>query len=132
MKKEITPLVFCMHHFPQRSNAQIKTALTKNWHYISENKKLSKIFPCPSILALRRTLNLGERRIRAKITQTQNSHTCLTPNIQNKDDSTILYETVGTCCNKNSVPRSPKINVVKDSALGMNKRHVYTNIAWWG
>ena len=46
--------------------------------------------------------------------------------------TTILYETVGTFCNKNSVPRSPKINVVKDSALGMNKRHVYTNIAWWG
>ena len=26
----------------------------------------------------------------------------------------------------------PKINVVKDSALGMNERHVYTNIALWG
>ena len=72
MKNEI-PLVFCTHHFPQRSNAQIKKALIKNWHYISENKKLSKIFPCPPILALRRTQNLGERLIRAKITQTQNS-----------------------------------------------------------
>ena len=46
--------------------------------------------------------------------------------------TTILYETVGTFCNKNSVPRSPKINDIKNSTLGMNKRHVYTNIAWWG
>ena len=30
------PLVFCTHHFPQRSNAQNKKALIKNWHYISE------------------------------------------------------------------------------------------------
>ena len=31
-------------------------------------------------------------------------------------------------------PRSPlpKINVANDSALRMNKAHVYTNIAWWG
>ena len=31
-------------------------------------------------------------------------------------------------------PRSPlpKINVANDSALQMNKAHVYTNIAWWG
>ena len=26
----------------------------------------------------------------------------------------------------------PKINVVKDSALRMNKVQVYTNISWWG
>ena len=57
------PLVFCTHHFRQRSNAQIKKALIKSWHYISENKKLSKIFPCPPILALRHTQNLGERLI---------------------------------------------------------------------
>ena len=38
MTNEI-PLVFCTHHFPQRSNAQNKKALIKNWHYISENKK---------------------------------------------------------------------------------------------
>ena len=93
MKNEI-PLVFCTHHFPQRSNAQIKKALIKNWHYISENKKLSKIFPCPPILALRRTQNLGERLIRAKITQTQNSHTSLTPNMQNIDDSSSQ---IGSC-----------------------------------
>ena len=93
MKNEI-PLVFCTHRFPQRSNAQIKKALIKNWHYISENKKLSKIFPCPPILALRRTQNLGERLIRAKITQTQNPHTSLTPNMQNIDDSSPQ---IGSC-----------------------------------
>ena len=32
--KEI-PLVFCTHHFPQRSNAKIKKAFLRNWHYIS-------------------------------------------------------------------------------------------------
>ena len=35
MTNEI-PLVFCTYHFPQRSNAQNKKALIKNWHYISE------------------------------------------------------------------------------------------------
>ena len=93
IKNEI-PLVFCTHHFPQRSNAQIKKALIKNWHYISENKKLSKIVPCPPILALRRTQNLGERLIRAKITQTQNSHTSLTPKMQNTDDASSQ---IGSC-----------------------------------
>ena len=46
-------------------------------------------------------------------------------------NTTILYETVGTFCNKLSSP-IPKINVVKDNALQMNKRHVYTNTVWWG
>ena len=94
MKNEI-PLVFCTHHFPQRSNAQIKKALTKNWHYIYwKTKKPSKICPCPSILALRRTQNLGERLIRAKITQTLNPHTSLTPNMQKIDDS---RSQIGSC-----------------------------------
>ena len=67
MKNEI-PLVFCTHHFPQRSNAQIKKALIKNWHCISENKKkLSKIFPYPPILAFRRTQNLEERLIEQRL-----------------------------------------------------------------
>ena len=35
MTNEI-PLVFCTHHFPQRSNAQNKKALIKNCHFISE------------------------------------------------------------------------------------------------
>ena len=39
------------------------------------------------MLALRHTQNLGESLIRAKITKTQNSHTSLTPNMQNIDDS---------------------------------------------
>ena len=74
MTNEI-PLVFCTHHFPQRSNAQNKKALIKNWHYISEKlennnnnkqtknkqtnkqtKKLGEIFPCPRILALKDAL----------------------------------------------------------------------------
>ena len=38
MTNEI-PLVFCAHHFPQRSNAQNKKALIKNCHYISGEKK---------------------------------------------------------------------------------------------
>ena len=59
MKNEI-PLVFCTHHFPQRSNAQNKKALINNWHFIyRKTKKLGKIFPCPRILALRRTQNLA-------------------------------------------------------------------------
>ena len=49
--------------------------------YRKTKKQLSKNFPCPPILALRRTQNLGERLIRATITQTQNSHTSLTPNM---------------------------------------------------
>ena len=81
------PLVFCTHHFPQRRNAQIKKALTRNWHYITENHKLSKIFPCQPILALRRTQNLGERLIRAKITQSQTLNASLTLNMLNIDDS---------------------------------------------
>ena len=99
------PLVFCTHHFPRRSNAQIKKALIKSWHYISENKKLSKIFPCPPILALRHTQNLGERLIWAKITQTQNSHTSLTPNMQNIDDSSSQ---IGSC------PMSPTLKDLLD------------------
>ena len=38
---------------------------------------------------------------------------------------------LGHCVVKTLFP-APKINVVNDSALGMNKRHVYTNTAWWG
>lgn len=58
------PLVFSTDFFPQRSNADIKQATLRNWHLISENHDLNKIFPCPPILALRRTQNLGERLIR--------------------------------------------------------------------
>ena len=81
------PLVFCTHHFPQRSNAKIKKALLGNWHYISNNPKLSRIFPCPPILALRRTQNLGERLVRAKITLNQNSNISLTPNMSGIEDA---------------------------------------------
>ena len=94
------PLVFCTHHFPHRSNAQIKKALTRNWNYISENQTLSKIFPHPRILALRRTQNLGERLIRAKITQIQTSHASLTLNMQNLDDANSQ---IGSC------PMSPTL-----------------------
>ena len=80
--KEI-PLVFCTHYHPQRSNAKIKKALLNNWHYISSNPKLCTIFPCPPILALRRTKNLGERLIRAKITN--DSDQSLTPTLQNME-----------------------------------------------
>ena len=41
---------------------------------------------------------------------------------------TILYKTVGTFCNKTSVPQ----NQCCQGAPGMNKGHVYTNTAWWG
>ena len=62
------PLVFSADYFQHRSNSDIKQALLKNWHYISENQYLHKIFPNPPLLALRRTQNLGDRLIRAKIT----------------------------------------------------------------
>ena len=54
---------------------------------------------------LRRTQNLGERLFRAKITQTQNSHTSLTPNMQNIDDSSSQ---VGSC------PMSPTLKDLLD------------------
>ena len=79
------PLVFCTHYFPQRSNVKIKKAFLRNWHYISNNQNLCKIFPCPPILALRRTQNLGERLVRAKITSNSNQNISLsltTPNIE--------------------------------------------------
>ena len=82
------PLVFCTHHYPQRSNAKIKRALLKNWHYISSHPKLCTIFPCPPILALRRTKNLGERLIRAKITL--NSEKYLTPTVHEEDASSEI------------------------------------------
>ena len=119
MTNEI-PLVFCTHHFPQRSNAQNKKALIKNWHYISEklennnkktktkkkNKKMGEIFPFPRILALRRTQNLvGEHLFRAKITQTQNLYISLIPNMQNIDDSSSQ---IGSC------PMSPTLKDLID------------------
>ena len=73
------PLVFCTHHFPQRSNAQIKKALLRYWHFISYNTELCGIFPQPPILALRRTQNLGERLVRAKITLNHELDPSLTP-----------------------------------------------------
>ena len=82
------PLVFCTHYYPQRSNAKIKRALLKNWHYISSHPKLCTTFPCPPILALRRTQNLGERLIRAKITM--NSDESLTPTVQDGDASSQI------------------------------------------
>ena len=94
------PLVFCTHYFPQRSSAKIKQALIRNWHYISNNPTLYKIFPCTPILALRRTQNLGERLIRAKITLNQDSNISLTPklaSIENGNSQT------GTC------PMSPTL-----------------------
>jgi hypothetical protein len=62
------PLVFSTDYFPQRSNVDVKQALLRNWHYISNNHNLVKVFPRPPILALRRTQNLGKRLVRAKIT----------------------------------------------------------------
>ena len=94
------PLVFCTHHFPQRSNAKIKKALLRNWHYISKNPKLSRIFPCPPILALRRTQNLGERLIRAKITLNPDSNISLTPNMSDIEDA---HSQTGIC------PMSPTL-----------------------
>ena len=81
------PLVFCTHHFPQRGNAKIKKALLRNWHFISNNHNLCKIFHCPPILALRRTQNLGERLIRAKVTSNQDPNIPLTPNLQSIADA---------------------------------------------
>ena len=67
---------------------------------------MGKIFPCPCILALRRTQNLvGERLISAKITQTQNSYTSLTLNMQNIDDSSSQ---IGPC------PMSPTLKDLLD------------------
>jgi len=74
------PLVFSTDYFPQRCNAEIKQALLMNWHFVSNNHNLCKIFPCPLILALRRTQNLGERLIRAKIISNQNT-VSLIPNM---------------------------------------------------
>ena len=68
-KTKDIPLVFSTDYFPQRSNSDVKQALLKNWHHISNNQNLSRIFPSPPILALRRTQNLGEHLIRAKITK---------------------------------------------------------------
>ena len=50
MKNEI-PLVFCTHHFPERSNAQIKKDSLRTGIIYRKTKKLGKIFPCPPILA---------------------------------------------------------------------------------
>ena len=95
------PLVFCTHYFPQRNNAKIKKALLRNWHLISENHNLYKIFPCKPILALRRTQNLGERLIRAKITQNQElDNTSLSPMMQNID---FVDSKTGVC------PMSPTL-----------------------
>ena len=94
------PLVFCTHYFPQRSSAKIKQALIRNWHYISNNPTLYKIFPCPPILALRRTQNLGERLIRAKITLNQDSNISLTPKLSSIENANSQ---TGTC------PMSPTL-----------------------
>ena len=67
---------------------------------------MGEIFPCPRILALRRTQNLvGEHLFRAKITQTQNSYTSLIPNMQNIDDSSSQ---IGSC------PMSPTLKYLLD------------------
>ena len=39
---------------------------------------------------------------------------------------------LGHFVTKTLFPAPCKINVVKYSALRMNKKHMYTNIAWWG
>ena len=48
-------IVFCTHHFPQRSNAQTKrhSLRTGIIYRKTTKKKMGKIFPCPRILALR-------------------------------------------------------------------------------
>ena len=98
------PLVFSTDYFPQRYNAEINQAVLRNWHYISNNHNLRKIFPCPPILALRRIRNLGERLIKAKITSNQNT-VSLTPDMQNRRDASIE---IGTC------PMSPTLKDMLD------------------
>jgi len=102
------PLVFCTHYFPHRSNDKVKKALLRNWHFISNNDNLQKIFPCPPILALRRTQNLGERLIRAKITHNHDpiSNVSLAPIVQNIDDAN--FETGISC------PMSPTLKDLLD------------------
>ena len=71
-----------------------------------KTKKWVKSSLAPRILALRRTQNLvGEHLFRANITQTQNSYTSLTPDMQNIDDSSSQ---IGSC------PVSPTLKDLLD------------------
>ena len=62
------PLVFKLTYTPHIHTRQIKEALLKNWHLITEHPELSKVFPEKPIIAYKRAKNLKDHLVRSKFT----------------------------------------------------------------
>jgi hypothetical protein len=60
-----TPLVFTTIFDPHTRN--LKIALLKHWHYITNNKFVSNLFPKPPLIAYKRGPNIADRLIRSRL-----------------------------------------------------------------
>jgi hypothetical protein len=61
------PLVFSTTYTSHLKPKQIKSALTKNWNLISENPLLQSIFKSPPLIAFKRSKNIQDKLVRARI-----------------------------------------------------------------
>lgn len=61
------PLVFTTTYTSHLSANQIKSALLKNWKLISGNNELNDTFPSPPLIAFRRSKNLQDKLVQAKL-----------------------------------------------------------------
>ena len=59
-RTEPPPLVFKMTYMPHIKTKDIKSAMTRHWHFSNGHPELSKLFPQAPILAYERALNLKD------------------------------------------------------------------------
>jgi hypothetical protein len=61
------PLVFTTTFSGHLTSHRVKTALLKNWHIISGNQDLKTTFPDPPLIAFKRTKNIQDKLVKAKL-----------------------------------------------------------------
>lgn len=71
------PLIFSTTYTSHLSGKQIKTALLKNWKLISENLELSTTFPTAPLIAFKRSKNIRDKIVRAKLPCDENINVLL-------------------------------------------------------
>ena len=70
--KAVTPpLVYKLVYTPHIKTMHLKRALIKNWHLITQNPQLHKLFPEQPIIAYKRSKNLKDFLVKSRFTSSR-------------------------------------------------------------
>jgi len=72
--KKIIPLVMVTTYTPYTDKNELKAALMENWPIIENNATLSKLFPKPPLLALKRGKNLADIIVKSRLPKSDDDH----------------------------------------------------------